>query len=95
VEIYQVIKEPHITEKANMLREGSNQISLKVHKKANKVDIRRAVETLFGKKVLEVRTLNMRGKRRRMGRNVGKRPDWKKAVVRLAMGEQIEIFEGM
>lgn len=95
MEIYQVIKEPHITEKANMLREGSNQISLKVHKKANKVDIRRAVETLFGKKVLEVRTLNMRGKRRRMGRNVGKRPDWKKAVVRLAMGEQIEIFEGM
>ena len=95
MEIYQVIKEPHITEKANLLKKDSNQISLKVHRKANKVDIRRAVETLFGKEVLEVRTLSMRGKRRRMGRNVGKRSDWKKAIVRLAMGEQIEIFEGM
>jgi large subunit ribosomal protein L23 len=95
VDIYQVIKEPHITEKANFQKEGFNQISFKVHKQANKIEIKEAVETLLKAKVLEVRTINMRGKSRRMGRNAGKKPDWKKAIVRLAPGERIEIFEGM
>ncbi len=95
MDIYQVIKEPHITEKANFQKEGFNQISFKVHKQANKIEIKEAVETLLKAKVLEVRTINMRGKSRRMGRNAGKKPDWKKAIVRLAPGERIEIFEGM
>jgi len=95
VDIYQVIKEPHITEKASLQKEGFNQISFKVHRQANKIEIRQAVETLLKAKVLEVRTINMRGKNRRMGRNAGKKPDWKKAIVRLAPGERIEIFEGM
>ena len=95
MDIYQVIKEPHITEKASFQKEGFNQISFKVHKQANKIEIRQAIETLLKVKVLEVRTINMRGKNRRMGRNVGKKPDWKKAIVRLAPGESIEIFEGM
>ena len=95
MDIYQVIKEPHITEKASLQKEGFNQISFKVHRQANKIEIRQAVETLLKVKVLEVRTINMRGKNRRMGRNVGKKPDWKKAIVRLAPGESIEIFEGM
>jgi large subunit ribosomal protein L23 len=95
VDIYQVIKEPHITEKASLQKEGFNQISFKVHRKANKIEIKQAVETLLKAKVLEVRTINMRGKNRRMGRNAGKKPDWKKAIVRLAPGESIEIFEGM
>lgn len=95
MDIYQVIKEPHITEKASLQKEGFNQISFKVHRKANKIEIKQAVETLLKAKVLEVRTINMRGKNRRMGRNAGKKPDWKKAIVRLAPGESIEIFEGM
>jgi large subunit ribosomal protein L23 len=95
MDIYQVIKEPHITEKANIQKEGANQITFKVHKKANKVEIRQAVETFFKTKVLDVRTMNVLGKRRRMGKTVGKKSDWKKAVVRLAPGENIEFFEGM
>ena len=95
MDIYQVIKEPHITEKANIQKEGTNQVTFKVHKKANKVEIRQAVETFFKTKVLDVRTMNVRGKRRRMGKTVGKKSDWKKAVVRLAPGESIEFFEGM
>ena len=94
MDIYQVIKEPHTTEKATHQREFS-QISFKVHPRANKIEIRQAVEALFGTKVLEVKTMNVRGKRRRMGRNTGKRADWKKAIVRLAPGEKIQIFEGI
>jgi large subunit ribosomal protein L23 len=90
-----VIKEPHITEKANLQKEGANQISFNVHRQANKIEIRQAVETLFRVKVLDVKTMNVRGKFRRMGRNIGKRSDWKKAVVKLAPGESIEFFEGM
>jgi len=93
--MYQVIREPHITEKAGLLKEGANQISFKVHRRANKIEIRRAIETLFKTKVIDVRTMNVRGKRRRMGRSLGKKADWKKAVVRLAPGENVEIFEGM
>lgn len=95
MDIYQVIKEPRITEKANIQKEDTNQVTFKVHKKANKVEIRQAVETFFKIKVLEVRTMNVRGKKRRMGKTVGKKSDWKKAVVRLAPGENIEFFEGM
>ena len=95
MDIFQVIKEPHVTEKASLLKEGHNQISFKVHRRANKIEVKQAVEALFKTKVTEVRTVNIRGKQRRMGRNVGKRPDWKKAIVRLAPGENIEFFEGV
>jgi large subunit ribosomal protein L23 len=95
MDIYQVIKEPHITEKANLQKEGADQVSFKVHRRANKIEIRQAVETLFRAKVLEVKTMSVQGKRRRLGRHVGKRSDWKKAIVKLAPGESIEFFEGM
>ena len=95
MDIYQVIKGPHITEKGNLQKELNNQISLKVHPKANKVAIRQAVQTILKKKVLEVKTINVRGKKRRMGRHMGKRADWKKAVVKLAPGENIEFFDGV
>jgi large subunit ribosomal protein L23 len=95
VDIYQVIKEPHITEKGNLQKELYNQISLKVHKRANKIEIRRAVEALFKKNVVDVRTMNVRGKKRRMGRYAGKKADWKKAIVTLAPGESVEFFEGV
>lgn len=90
-----MIKEPHITEKANLQKEMGNQISFKVDRKANKIEIRQAVERLLKAKVLEVRTLNVKGKLRRMGRNAGKKPDWKKAIVRLAPGENIDFFKGL
>ena len=95
MDIHQVIKEPHITEKGTLQKEGNNQISFKVHKRANKIEIKRAVETFFKTKVVDVKTMSVRGKKRRMGRNVGKKADWKKAVVKLAPGENIEFFEGM
>lgn len=95
MDIYQVIKAPHITEKANLQKGKINQVSFKVHKLANKIEIKQAVETLFKTKVLDVSTMNVRGKKRRLGRHVGKRPDWKKAIVKLAPGENIEFFEGM
>ena len=95
MDIYQVIIGPHITEKGNLQKELNNQISFKVHPKANKVAIRQAVQIILKKKVLEVKTINVRGKKRRMGRHMGKRADWKKAVVKLAPGENIEFFDGV
>ena len=95
MDIYQVIKEPHITEKGNLQKELHNQISFKVHKRANKIEIRHAVEALFKKKVTHVRTMNVRGKKRRMGRYAGRKADWKKAIVTLAPGESVEFFEGV
>jgi len=95
MDIYKVIKAPLITEKGTGLKELHNQIAFKVDKRANKVEIRQAVETLFKTKVSDVRTMNIKGKTRRMGRNTGKRADWKKAMVKLASGEHIEFFEGM
>jgi large subunit ribosomal protein L23 len=95
VDIYQVIREPLSTEKTTLLKNQFRQISLKVNKGANKIEIRQAVETFFKTKVVDVSTMNVRGKRRRVGKNVGKRPDWKKAIVTLAPGEDLEIFEGV
>ena len=95
MDIYRVIKEPHITEKGSQRKEQHGQVTFKVDKRANKIEIRQAVEALFKTKVLDVRILNMKGKKRRVGRNSGKRPDWKKAIVKLAPGENIEFFEGM
>jgi large subunit ribosomal protein L23 len=93
--IHEVIREPHITEKGSLQKEANNQISFKVDRHANKIQIRRAVETLLKAKVISVRTMNMTGKKRRLGKNVGKRPDWKKAIITLAPGENIEFFEGV
>lgn len=90
-----MIKEPHITEKSTLQKNESNQVSFKVHRQANKIEIMRAVESLFKTKALDAKIINVRGKRRRMGKSVGKRPDWKKAIVKLAQGENIEFFEGM
>jgi large subunit ribosomal protein L23 len=94
--IQDVIRRPLITEKSAGLREDANVVVFEVHRDANKIEVRRAVEDRFGVKVVEVRVANVRGKERRQGRFVGRRPDWKKAYVRLAEGEQApEFFEGM
>ena len=95
MDIYSVIKEPHVAEKANMLKETNNQIVLKVDPRANKIEIKKATKLLLKTKVIDVKTQNMKGKKRRTGRNIGKKPDWKKAVVKLAVGENVEFFDGV
>ena len=93
--IQDVIRRPLITEKTTLQREVANTYAFEVAMAANKIEIRRAVETQFKVKVAEVRISRQRGKERRQGRFVGRQPDWKKAYVRLAPGEkQIEFFEG-
>ncbi len=94
-DIYEVIKKPLITEKSTLKKEKQNQVAFCVNNNANKIEIREAVERLFKVKVEKVNTLNVLGKRKRRGRIIGKRPDWKKAMVTLSEGERIEFFEGM
>ena len=93
-ELRSVLKRPLITEKGTRLKEEGNQLVFEVDKRANKVEIRQAVESIFNVKVLSVQTLNFQGKKKRMGRQVGKRSDWKKAYVTLAPGQSVEFFEG-
>jgi large subunit ribosomal protein L23 len=94
--IQEVIRRPLITEKSTEMREDNNIVAFEVHRDANKIDVKKAVEDRFKVKVAEVRIARMHGKLRRQGRYSGHRPDWKKAYVRLAAGEkQIEFFEGM
>jgi large subunit ribosomal protein L23 len=94
--VQEVIRRPLITEKSTLQREEKNVVAFEVHRDANKIDVKRAVEDRFKVKVAEVRISRMHGKVRRQGRFMGRRPDWKKAYVRLAEGEkQIEFFEGM
>jgi large subunit ribosomal protein L23 len=92
----EVIRRPLITEKSTVLRDDKNIIAFEVHRDANKIEVKRAVEAQFKVRVAEVRIARVHGKVRRQGRFVGRRPDWKKAYVRLVAGEkQIEFFEGM
>lgn len=93
-ELHQIIKRPLITEKSTRQKEAGNQIAFVVDSKANKVQVRQAVEKLFKVKVRAVHTMNMVGKRKRMGRFWGWKSDWKKAIVTLKEGERIEFFEG-
>ncbi|HUU27035.1 MAG TPA: 50S ribosomal protein L23 [archaeon] len=92
---YQIVKRPLLTEKSDHLRENDNQYVFEVDPRANKLEIKHAVETLFGVKVTKVRLQNRIGKSKRMGRFVGKRHDWKKAYVSLEKGNAIELFEGV
>lgn len=94
--IQDVIRRPLLTEKSTIERETHNVIAFEVHRDANKIEVERAVIAQFKRKVAEVRIVNVHGKVRRQGRYSGKRPDWKKAYVRLAEGEKpIELFEGV
>lgn len=96
MEPQEIIRRPLITEKSTRLKEGSNTICFEVDRSANKIQIQKAVQTLFGVKVADVRVANREGKMKRMGRFIGRRKAWKKAYVRLAAGEKpIEFFEGV
>ena len=94
--VQEVIRRPLITEKSTRLKDDKSIVAFEVDRRANKIEIKRAVEAQFKVKVAEVRVANMHGKVRRQGRFVGRQPDWKKAYVRLAAGEKpIEFFEGV
>lgn len=92
--IQEIVRRPLITEKSTVQREGVNTLAFEVDARANKIEIKRAVETQFKVKVAEVRVANCHGKVRKQGRFAGRRSDWKKAYVRLAPGEKtIDFFE--
>lgn len=91
---YDVIIRPVITEKTNIQKEVSNQFTFEVDRKANRVEIKKAVEDIFNVKVLGVKTMQIKGKTKRRGPVLGKRRNWKKAIVTLMPGERIDFFEG-
>jgi large subunit ribosomal protein L23 len=92
--MYEVIRRPLVTEKMTNLKESQRTLGFEVHRDATKPEIKKAVETLFGVKVQDVRVANVHGKVKRQGRYVGKRPDWKKAYVVLKAGEKmVEFFD--
>ncbi|HEX9879015.1 MAG TPA: 50S ribosomal protein L23 [Candidatus Binatia bacterium] len=89
-----IIQAPLITEKASLLVEQANQILFRVRTDANKIEIKDAVETLFKVTVVKVRVNRYLGKLRRVGKNVGRLPQWKKAYVTLKEGDKIDFFGG-
>jgi large subunit ribosomal protein L23 len=91
---YDIVKRPLITEKTSIQKEDYNQMSFEVDRKANRVEIKRAIENIFKVNVDTVRTIQVKGKTKQRGRIVGKRRNWKKAVVKLMPGERIDFFEG-
>jgi large subunit ribosomal protein L23 len=91
---YELIVRPIITEKSSLLKDDRNQYVFEVARTANKIEIAKAVEQLFKVKVLSVHVMNVEGKKRRLGKSHGKRPDWRKAVVKVDPKNKISFFEG-
>ena len=91
----QVIVRPVVTERSTALADDTGKYTFIVNKDANKIEIKSAVQTLFDVKVKAVRTAVFRGKLRRVGRSVGYKPSYKKAIVTLADGERIDVYEGI
>jgi large subunit ribosomal protein L23 len=94
-EPYKIIRRPLITEKSTIQKEMNNQLAFEVDRRANKIEIKKAVERIFKVQVEDVRTQNYQGKVKRLGRNMGRRRHWKKAIVTLKPGQKIEFFEGV
>jgi large subunit ribosomal protein L23 len=91
--IYDVIKKPLITEKTTTEKDARNIVAFVVHRDANKIEIKESVEKLFKVKVTGVKTATVAGKVKRVGQQVGKRANWKKAYVTLQEGENVDFFE--
>jgi len=89
-----ILRRPLVTEKGTKLQEEQNQYLFEVDPKANKIEIKRAVEARFSVRVWKVRTMNVRGKLKTLGRFTGRRPGYKKAIVTLAVGDKIDFLEG-
>ena len=92
---HQIIRRPVVTEKSSIGREENNIVTFAVDPRANKHEIARAVEELFDVQVVGVHTMRQPRKKRRVGMKIGRRPEWKKALVKLAEGQAIEFFEGV
>ena len=93
--IHEIIKKPLITEKTSIQKELFNKVSFEVDRRANRIEIKKAVETVFNVRVASVKTMQITGKTKQRGRITGKRRDWKKAIVTLMPGERIDFFEGV
>ncbi|MEK6681822.1 MAG: 50S ribosomal protein L23 [Nitrospirota bacterium] len=94
-DMHSILLKPLFTEKGINLKEKENKVVLQVKYDANKSEIKKAVENIFKVKVTDVNTLRILGKKKRLGKFTGKRPDWKKAVVTLKKGEKLDLAEGM
>ncbi len=92
---HQVVIRPLVTEKGTRTSATLNAYPFQVHPDANKIEIKRAIQDIFDVKVEDVRVVTMRGKMKRLGRFVGRRSSWKKAFVKLAQGEKLELFENV
>ncbi len=92
---YDILIKPLLTEKMTALKESENRVSFVVDKSANKIEVKKAIEEAFKVKVAAVNVMNLLGKKKRLGKFAGKRPDWKKAIITLKKGEKLELFEGM
>jgi large subunit ribosomal protein L23 len=95
MEVHQIIRKLLVTEKSTLAREESNKYIFEVDRKANKVEISAAVEKLFKVKVINVRVMHGLGKKKRMGKIMGQKSSWKKAIVTLTAGNRIEVLEGV
>ena len=95
MDIYSVIRKPLVTEKSTIARDEENKYLFEVDQRATKIDIRNAVEKIFKVHVVNVHTMNMAGKKKRIGRIAGRRRNWKKAVITLTPGSSIEVYEGV
>jgi large subunit ribosomal protein L23 len=93
MDIRNIIKKPLVTEKASIMKEKDNKYTFMVDKDANKFQIKQAIETLFKVKVESVHTANYQGKEKRMGMHSGYRSDWKKAIVKLGKGQEIQMVD--
>jgi large subunit ribosomal protein L23 len=92
---YEIVKKPVITEKTNLQKELNNQITFEVDRDANRIEIKNAIEKIFNVNVKKVSTIQVKGKRKQRGKIIGKRRDWKKALVKLMPGERIDFFDGV
>jgi len=90
--LYEVLKRPLLTEKSSALKAEANKVTFEVARGANKIEIQQAVESLFDVKVTDVQTMVYRGKPKRVGRSIGRRQNWKKAVVTLEQGADLDVF---
>jgi large subunit ribosomal protein L23 len=92
---HEIIIRPLITEKTSIQKEMFNQVSFEVDRRANRIEIKRAIEAIFKVRVADIKTMQITGKTTRRGRTLGKHRDWKKAIVKLMPGEKIDFFEGV
>ncbi|OGQ93719.1 MAG: 50S ribosomal protein L23 [Deltaproteobacteria bacterium RIFOXYC2_FULL_48_10] len=92
---YDIVRGPVVTEKTTLQKDTSNQVTLRVDKNSNRVEIKDAVEKNFNTKVKQVRTIQVKGKVKQRGKIIGKRKDWKKAIITLMPGQKIDFFEGV